>query len=87
MYLGIEHTKKAILQLSDVAVLVVGIVKRGVTIGDLLSAAGTLAEIKKLFADFPTVLAEAKDLDPVEMAQLAQAATDAVTKVMAAVKK
>jgi len=87
MAIGIDHTKQAVVALTDLSVFAIGIVKHGFGFSEMIAIAGKIALLKKVLADVPMGAAELKDLDTEEMKQLVMLVTDCVAKVAMASAK
>lgn len=83
--LGIEHSKKVLADISELATDVVQIVKHY----SLFAAIGKFSEIKKdtldLMSEASKSLPELKDLDKAEASQLAAACYDLLRSIVTAI--
>ena len=83
--LGLDHTKKVIAALAEIAVGGVAIVKRGGGFGSITKILGLLGDVKDLISEAPKSLPELTDLDAAECAELGAAAYKLVRDVVQAV--
>lgn len=86
MVVGIASTKKVLIELSELAVDAITLVKHGSIFSALPKLAEIFADAKALVADAPHALPELEDLDQAEAAALAAAAYQAVHAILQAIQ-
>lgn len=85
MALGIEHSKKVLVDLGKIAADGIYLAKHGVGIGSLKQLWDMVAEAKDIIVEGKASFPELKDLDAAESAELATAAFDLVKGIIDAV--
>lgn len=83
---GIQHTKKILSDLGDVALAAVGIVKaHGSIIGSISKLYEVLKNVKDIIAEAPQALPELKDIDSAEAGEIASLTYGLVRSLVVAI--
>lgn len=86
MIVGVVHSKRMLQDVADLAIIGVGIAKKGISIGSLLALGNVLIKVRNIIVEAPQALPELADLDSQESGELAAAAYSAVKAIVNAIK-